>query len=132
MKIYIATKFESKADFHLAREQLERLGHTITHDWTVEDAEGLTGQELERYLKQCAIKDMYGVQTADAVLAINHPAGKRMFVEMGMAIGSGIPVFIARKELVNNIFSHIEGVYSYDGIGEAIEALDEYARLVES
>ncbi len=130
MRVYVASKFENVVEVRDAMKRLQDLGHEITHDWTNENPGDLKDIELEEFMAGCAIKDMYGVETADALLAINHPLGKGMFVEMGMAIAAGTPVFIAFPERVNNIFSHLVGVESYPDIASAVAALDEYGQLV--
>lgn len=131
MRIYVASKFENTAEVHEAMEKLQALGHVVTHDWTHESPGDLKGLDLEEFMTECAIKDMYGVKTADVVLVINHPLGKGMWTEMGMAIAWSIPVFFCYPERATNIFTNLAGVETLPTLDEAIEAVHEFGQMVD-
>jgi nucleoside 2-deoxyribosyltransferase len=130
MRIYIATRFTNLEEYRQAKDALESLGHVISHDWSGEKVGDRQGTELEEFLNGCAVKDMYGVVTADALLVINHADARGTLVEMGMAIAKEIPVFVAFPERVSNIFTHLMGVESCADIDSAVEAVDNYSQLV--
>lgn len=132
--IYVAGKFEEKARVREVQRQLEDLQYYITHDWTKEDAGTLQGDALEAYLAQCAANDYTGVRDADAVLVLNHDRAFGAMSEMGMAIAWGIPVFVVGHKIRDNIFFHLGsdyGVYCYDTVDEAIEAIEQMRRSIE-
>ncbi len=94
MKIYVAGKFEQKPRIRSLMMALEKRGHTITHDWTKEDATGKTGDELDAYLDRCAQADVDGVLTADALVILPHPQGKGLYVELGLALSKwDMPIY---------------------------------------
>lgn len=131
MRVYVASKFENVDEVHEAQEKLQAQGHIITHDWTHERPGDRTGLELEEYLTDCAIKDMYGVKSADVVLVINCLGGKGMFVEMGMGIAWEKPIFVVFPDRLNNIFTHLTGVETHPTIDSAVDAITEFAETFE-
>ena len=95
MNLYIATAFKNTEGFRKLKDLLEAAGHKITHDWTKEDASKLPeGPERELYLMDCAIADLGGICKADALILLAVPGMSGALVEMGMAIGGGIPVIV--------------------------------------
>lgn len=132
--IYVAGKFEEKETVRAAQRQLEERDFTISHDWTQEDAVGLKDEVLGSYLAQCAENDYVGVRDADAVLLLNHQRAFGAMVEMGLAIGWGIPVFVVGHKIRDNIFFHLGsdyGIYCYDTVDEAIEAIEQMRQSIE-
>lgn len=130
MRIYVASKFENTTEVWEAMNLLRGMGHTITHDWTHENPGDRKGGDLAVFLAECAQKDMDGVETADALLVINHPAGKGMWTEMGMAIAWGIPVFFCCPERAYNIFTELPGVEKFATIAEAVTAIDQFGKSI--
>jgi hypothetical protein len=117
MLIYVASKFENSKSVREAHAALREDGHTITHDWTSENATGKTGEELEYYLEDCARKDLHGVIEANGMLLLNHQLMAGGFSEFGMALmkraifgdGSILIVVIDGRhpEKPRNIFFHL-------------------------
>lgn len=83
MKIYLAGKWSEK---HVAREKmndLEKLGHTITHDWTSYES------DPDNSLQDMADHDVNGVMSADAYIGtFDDPkyAYRGTFTELGVAL----------------------------------------------
>lgn len=119
MKIYVASSFVNKDAVRSAISILESAGHSITHDWTVHDDGGRTGEELVAFLKQCAQQDFDGVVNADAILVLNHELGRGMFTEMGIAQALGKPIAVCDVDRANNIFFHMPGVRVCDSVVDA-------------
>lgn len=98
MKLYVAGKFEERARvsqfIHAARIE----GHTITHDWTHETSEGLTGNERRTYLRSCAEDDRRGAQACEVLVVFHHPRGRGLFVELGLALAARKPVILVGWE----------------------------------
>lgn len=129
MNIYVATKFE---DGHFAKKvmaQLREQGHTITHDWTNENSEGLEGEELAAYLLKCANADLKGVQDCDLLLLLNHPHGKGMFTELGFAIALKKQILVVRPKVAHNIFFHMEKTARVETIEEALKLTSNWTLL---
>jgi hypothetical protein len=66
--------------------QLLEAGHTITYDWTVCDT----------FSTEQATNDMNGVMTADALIFIAEKdlQYRGAYVEFGIAIARGIPIYV--------------------------------------
>lgn len=130
MKIYVASKFEEGPFVKKVMESLESAGHTITHDWTGESSAGKEGDELKQYLLKCATWDLEGVMSCDLLLLLNHPHGKGMFTEMGIALALRKPVIIVKPEVANNIFFHLPECRSVATVGDAIELIQKMNKEV--
>ncbi len=90
MNIYVAGGLEL---IDVARKLITFLaavpGITITYDWTQHGS--VQGLGPGRY-REVATREAQGVLDADLVIAI--PGGKGTHVEMGIAIGRGIPIML--------------------------------------
>lgn len=94
MRVYVASKFENQNAVKKAMHMLRQQGHFVTHDWTVENADGLEGTVRDDYLAHCAQKDVDGVQTAEAILLLHQPNMRGAYIELGIALGRGKRVFV--------------------------------------
>jgi hypothetical protein len=83
MKFYIASKLENHAAVNRLRDQLVRLGHEQTYDWTTHGPVYRSG--LDRIV-HVADAERNGVARADFVVVL-WPGGRGTHVEMGIAIG---------------------------------------------
>ncbi len=125
MKVYVATKFENKDEVSRAMESLRAAGHTITHDWT--EVDGATYRS-ESQLAECAIDDLNGVETADALLFIPRPDCRGAWWECGVASANFIPIIIIDNAYARMcIFEHLPGVIHARDLDHAIEILAELA-----
>lgn len=102
VRIYVAAKFEEGPRVQKVYEKLRARGHTITHDWTNEDAEKF--KNVEGYASQCAQNDFNGVCSADAVLLFNHDRLYGGATEMGIALARDVPVYVVGRDIRENIF----------------------------
>lgn len=94
MNIYLATAFACKEDFRMMKSLLEAAGHTISHDWSVDDIGTRTGMEKEIYLMECCIGCLNGIADSDVFILLARPSMAGAFVELGVAIGCGKPVIL--------------------------------------
>ena len=107
-----ATKFAMKA--------LKDAGHEITFDWT-------SIKHLRPYDKnaaaccEAAISESCGVKNADVLVIIAHDKGVGMYVELGIAIGVGIPIRVVTKGESRTMFFHHPLVKKVTSIKEVIE-----------
>lgn len=112
MNIYVAGKWEEMARVREVQAQLRAVGHRITHDWTSYQSDSPRDQ---------AICDLTGVRCADVLVLIVEKdlryAGA--WVEMGIAIGRGIPVYVLGTAGDQNIFMNLPRVYR--GIDSLLE-----------
>lgn len=126
MKIYVGSKFENTKAVREAYLALRDDGHTITHDWTNENAEMLAGHALEAYLQGCAEKDVAGVLEADAMLLLNHQLMAGGFTEFGMAITADKFIVVIdgkHPEKPRNIFFHLPHVHHATSLEDARKIL---------
>lgn len=125
-RIYVAAKFEEGARVREVHQRLRNLGFEITHDWTQENAEGKTGEALETYLRECAIKDYVGVLDCDLILVLNHD---RLFggcTELGLALAWGRTAYVVEPQIRTNIFFHLPvemGMRTFPTLDAAIDAI---------
>ena len=88
MNFYIGSGFYNIKNVRWLRDLLTREGHTHTYDWTlnvrVESAEAL---------REIGEKERDAITVSDFVVILL-PAGKGSHVELGIAIGSGVPIFL--------------------------------------
>jgi hypothetical protein len=101
MKVYVAMRFDRRDEARRLMDELERLGHSITRDWTTHKSIGRKGSDPE-LSRTYATEDLDGVLAADAMIMIPEPipAGTGMHTELGAAIckqlESGRPrIFVA-------------------------------------
>lgn len=123
-RIYVAAKFEEAKRAREVMDLLEDHGHVISHDWTAEDATGLSGQDLEDYLSKCARQDFFGVTSADAVLLLNHGQLFGGMVEFGLALGLGKKVVVVEPGVRDCIFWHMKEVELVANVHLALEFID--------
>lgn len=86
MKIYVAGKWTSRDRAAVRMQELRDKGHEITHDWT-QSAEYPNYPEL-------AITDVNAVKNCDALWLILEEGMEGAWVEVGIAIGAGKPVYV--------------------------------------
>ena len=104
MKIYVAGSFKDRTRIRLIwMDKLEQMGYTITHDWTLAEADRYDKDNKPvrdiPYHKKCAQDDVNGVLHADVVVgifdnscSITNYRGTNF--ELGLAIGAKIPVIL--------------------------------------
>lgn len=88
LHVYVATGLEHAHRARLVGYALRAAGHKITYDWTTHGS--VQGEGFQR-LAEVAQAERDGVAVADLVIAIL-PGGRGTHVEIGMALGYGIPV----------------------------------------
>lgn len=103
MRIYVATKFENQPRAIEIATQLEAAGHTITYKWWTND----------QMSQEQALADKRGVLTADAVVIIAERdfAYAGTYVELGMAVTMGIPVYVLGHAMDRCIFLRLPLIY---------------------
>ena len=106
MRLYVASAFSNKPEVHEVQAAVINAGHTISHDWTTEDASHLPAgsPEFYAYLEECGVRDFVGVLSADAVIVIAHPDMGDTKAELGIALGLGMPVFVLYPERKHCVF----------------------------
>jgi hypothetical protein len=82
VKFYIATGLANFKNHNIIRDELIRLGHEITYDWTVHGSVKEKGIEI---LQEKGMLEAKGVEDADFVVVLL-PGGRGTHSELGMSI----------------------------------------------
>lgn len=121
MKIYVAGKWEDRERVAEIMRVLKGIGHEITLDWSDHKYED------EEYPQQYCQEDVQGVKDAELYLGIfvaeyNY---RGSLVEMGIALGEGIPVWLLGDKADSCIFSNHPSVRRFRAWGELADAIAE-------
>lgn len=95
MRFYVAGAFIHKPEINRVQAELQKLGHAISHDWTVCEADGAAPSPAE--LREYSANDIGGVRSADAVVVVLSDPGypyRGTFSEMGAAIALEKKIYI--------------------------------------
>jgi hypothetical protein len=120
LKIYVATKFEAKVIARRMMEFLTAKGHSITHDWTTEDA--ANNDEMGA----CAVEDARGVFDCDVLVIIPRPGCRGAWVEFGIALACRKPIVVVspkRADVDSCIFEHMPDVWHVKTAEELVPVL---------
>ncbi len=96
MRVYVASKFEDRARASQIMNRLTAVGHVVTHDWT----------QSSQFSMAQAHHDREGVMTAEALVIIaerDYPF-RGTYVELGMALARGIPIYLLGEAMNACIF----------------------------
>ena len=122
MRVYVAAPWTRKSDARTAALILEQYGFTITVPWW-DHHETHNPKELHEQ----ATADFDGVVGADALVLLNLEMSEGKAVETGIAIASGIPVFVVGDK--TNVFHNLDGaVLMFQSLDMAIGALQMLRR----
>ncbi|EPE61187.1 group-specific protein [Exiguobacterium sp. S17] len=88
MKFYIGSSFYNVDHVRQLRDRLIEQGHTHTYDWTVNER-AATIEDL----RDIGAKEFEAIRTSNFVVTLL-PAGKSSHVELGIALGADVPLFI--------------------------------------
>jgi len=109
-KYYLAAKFSRLKEMAKISKLIDKkLGWECTATWTQNSEEG-------KSRRQIATMDLADVGRADVLFIFTHPRGEPQpgggrFVEMGYALGKGIPVIVIGD--YENVFTHSTQVSRY-------------------
>ena len=136
MKIYVAGKFGDRKQIKGYMDELVKLGHTITHDWTSFESENADKNRMA----QSAVKDIEAVRNCDVLvlfLTDSKYAYRGSFTELGCGLGLNKQIIIVNPDELSycttNIFYHdpsITHVKTWDEMLvqlDKLKMIDEYA-----
>lgn len=128
MKIYLAARYNRRAEIDGYRREIEKLGHTVTSRWLngSHDAGSLTEPTDPELLARFAREDLQDVNAADLVISFTEqgdtPRGGR-HVEFGVAYSIGNKVWVVPYR--ENIFHYLPAVRRFDTFEQVLEALKD-------
>ncbi len=120
MKFFVSGKVGVEGDVRAAMKVLRNAGHEITFDWT-------TIEHLRPYdenaaaSREAAVKESRGVEDADVLIVLSHDRGVGMYVELGIAIGSGVPVRVVTNVESWTMFFHHPLVKKVDNLEQILK-----------
>ena len=128
MNIYVAGKYEDRDRVRFIHQCLKEKGHTITIDWTNHDI--YPNDAVQEKLSEFAQDDVWGVKEAELFigLMITPYEYKGLWVEMGVALGKGIPVDIIGEAGKSCIFMNHPSVKIFKDIQDCLDNLKPEAK----
>ncbi len=115
MKIYIATKLSYQREYKELRDLLIGDGHQITYDCSVHSS---TKRESKERKQTIATDESFGVREAELLIVLL-PGGRGTHVELGIAIGAGVPTLVVGEQFENGkecVFYEHPGAWRVDGL----------------
>ncbi len=119
MEIYVAAKYQDRDRVRELYYELSYLGHEITVDWT--NHNDVSPEKLTEY----AVEDVGGVKRAKlfiALMTIKYEY-KGLWVELGIALGRGIPVWVIGDDGDSCLFMNHPLVRKFNCISEVLKEL---------
>lgn len=132
MNIYIAGPWKEREGAKALAAFLQLNGHDITHDWWEHDVPDMDPENL----KDCALKDIIGVCSADVLVVIDTKVSEGKASEQGMALAMSIPIIVIHKEgdrdkPFHNVFHYLPDITHTYTILELLEALQGAERMID-
>ena len=119
MKFFVSGKIGVEHNANAAMTALKNAGHEITFDWT--SISHLRPYDLNSSAsREAAIKESRGIKDADVLVVMAHDKGVGMYVELGIAIGCGVPVRVVTDADSRTMFFHHPLVKKVSSIEDVI------------
>jgi len=114
MKVYVAGSSKSILGPTIWMGHLRKAGHEITFDWT-------TDVIADKKDAECAVNDVNGVLTADAIIMVldGVHTQRGTYVEMGIALGAGKPVYLYEDK------AHSDSVFMFHPLVQIITSVED-------
>lgn len=135
VRVYVASKFEDWRGVQLAQAWVVKCGGEISYDWTPHAS---VVSPTDEQKAQWAQNELNAIRSSDALLVIEAHGMRGTYVEMGIAIGLGVPVYFVplqsgsgERTLTPQVFEYLpEGVRVRADIPFAVEQMVKYDSLV--
>lgn len=123
-KFYIASSLKNIETVRSVSESLVSEGFIHTYDWTLNDNIISVDQ-----LKDIGHKELDAVLKSDFIVVLL-PAGKGSHVELGIALGKGIKVYLYSENDDINNFETTSTFYHLDRVCKCKGTLEEFIQMV--
>jgi hypothetical protein len=120
VKFFVSGKIGEESNVKQAIEILRESGHDVTFDWT-SIPHLRPYEENADAARDAAIQESQAVKNSNVLLLIPHEKGVGMYVELGIAIGVGIPIRIITTSESNTMFFHHPLVKKVSSLIDVIE-----------
>ncbi len=115
MKFFVSGKVGAEGNVRAVMKAFQDAGHEITFDWTTID-HLRPYDENAAASREAAVKESRAVKDADVLIILAHDQGVGMYVELGIAIGSGIPIRVITDTESRTMFFHHPLVKKIDSL----------------
>lgn len=123
MKIFVAGKVGQEKSAREAMSILSRAGHEVSFDWT-SIPHLKPYDENSEASRRAALLESRGVLESDALVLLAHDKGVGMYVELGMAIACGKPIYVIGSETSRTMFLYHPLVRRVNSISTLLDVLD--------
>ncbi|KGA95860.1 hypothetical protein AJ85_17175 [Alkalihalobacillus alcalophilus ATCC 27647 = CGMCC 1.3604] len=114
INFYIASSFANKGIVQKISRQLKQLGFIHTYDWTQNERVASYEQ-----LRKIGEEEMKAVKRAD-FLVVLLPGGKGSHIELGIALGAEVPVYLYASDDRHNDFDKTSTFYHLKEVKQVI------------
>ena len=122
MKLFVSGKVGEEGATRSIAATLQAAGHELTLDWTqLPHLKPYMDHQIES--KRAALQEATAVRDADALVVMADRCGKGMYVELGIALGAGVPVVVVTSDPEITMFFQHPNVALVRTLDEAIESL---------
>ena len=125
MKFFVSGKIGVEGNVKEVMKALRNVGHEITFDWTTIDHLSPYDKNVDAS-RNAAIKERQGIADADVFIILPHERGVGMYVELGIAIGFGIPIRVITNVESRTMFFHHPLVKRVDSLEQIIKEFERY------
>lgn len=108
---YVASGFGNKKSVKKLMKLMTALNCKITHDWTNDDVSNVPEVEREKYLHDCAVDSLNGVEACELFVLLCSDDMAGAYVEFGVAAALGKSCIIVgadKKGQRDCIFYHLQ------------------------
>ncbi|MDQ4143131.1 MAG: nucleoside 2-deoxyribosyltransferase, partial [Actinomycetota bacterium] len=123
MRVFVSGKVGDEERVRDLINHLTALGHDVTFDWTA--VPHLKPYERNHAASaRTAALEVDGVKQSDIVIVLAHEDGIGMYVELGIALGTGKQVYIVSKGSSRSMFFHHPLVTIVNSIDDVLTRLN--------
>ncbi|OBR68924.1 group-specific protein [Paenibacillus oryzae] len=123
-KFYIASSLKNVANVKYVSDQLKEMGFIHSYDWTQNDKVTSIDQ-----MRDIGRKEMTAVKKSNFIVVLL-PAGKGSHIELGIALGNSIKIYLYSPNDEINDIEKTSTFYHQDGIHKCKGTLEELIQYI--
>lgn len=126
MKFYVASRFGNFEAVRRMNDAIQKMGHMLTMDWTKTGELGCSSHP-ERLgdptVLAYAVSDKHGAMNCDVLILLVTDDMCGAYMEVGMALAMGRPVFVVGEIKRWSIFYHLPQILFFKNEWDCIQHL---------
>nr|WP_255647915.1 nucleoside 2-deoxyribosyltransferase [Pseudalkalibacillus hwajinpoensis] len=122
MNFYIASSFQNKQHVQVIATELKNRGYKLTYDWT-KNEKAVTLDDLA----SIGEAELEAVKKADFLIVLL-PGGKGAHVELGIALGRDIPVYLFNGDGFHS--SEASSFYYTNGVTRVEDSHEKLIQII--